>query len=113
MSRYINRLKLLSLLLMFFVCSCSQEEESLFAEDVPGITDNNSEYGESVNYLTDIGTININVLANGNYPGVNDASFIKDINTPNFAYCHPDVEYFPNGFNGYKYWMVFTPFLGH
>ncbi len=23
---------------------------------------------------------------------------------------HPDVAYFPNGWNGYKYWMVFTPF---
>ncbi len=23
---------------------------------------------------------------------------------------HPDVVYIPNGWNGYKYWMVFTPF---
>lgn len=112
MSRYIDRLKFLLLLLIVFVSSCSQEGESLFAENVPAIADNNKEYGGLVNYLTDIGTLNINVAANGNYPGINDASFIKDINTPNFAYCHPDVQYFPNGFNGYKYWMVFTPFFG-
>jgi hypothetical protein len=66
-----------------------------------------------VNYLTDIGTLNINAIANGNYPGINNASYIKDINSPNFSYCHPDVQYFPNGFNGYKYWMIFTPFLGN
>lgn len=23
---------------------------------------------------------------------------------------HPDVKYFPNGWNGYKYWMVHTPY---
>lgn len=112
MSRHIDKLKLLPLLLIIFVSSCSQQEEGLFAENVPAVTDNNSEYGGLLNYLTDIGTLNINVMANGNYPGRNDASFIKNINSPNFAYCHPDVEYFPNGFNGYKYWMVFTPFFG-
>lgn len=113
MSRYINRLKFLSLLLIILVSSCSQEEENLFAENVAAVADNNTEYGGLVNYLTDIGTLNINAIANGNYPGINNASFIKDINNPNFAYCHPDVQYFPNGFNGYKYWMVFTPFLGY
>lgn len=112
MPRYIDKLKLLLLLLIVFVSSCSQEEENLFAENIPAVADNNKEYGGLVNYLTDIGTLNINVVANGNYPGINDPSFIKDINTPNFAYCHPDVQYFPNGFNGYKYWMVFTPFFG-
>ncbi|WP_426274305.1 hypothetical protein ACN9MN_09610 [Chryseobacterium sp. S-02] len=112
MSRCIDRLKLLPLLLIVFVSSCSQEQESLFAENIPAVSDNNIEYGGVMNYLTDIGTLNINVIANGNYPGINDPSYIKDINTPNFAYCHPDVQYFPNGFNGYKYWMIFTPFLG-
>lgn len=112
MPHYIHKLKLLTLLLIFFLSSCSQQEESLFAENVPAESDNNTEYGGSLNYLTDIGTLNINVIANGNYPGINNASFIKDISSPNFAYCHPDVEFFPDGFNGYKYWMVFTPFLG-
>ncbi|PJJ68253.1 hypothetical protein CLV73_2290 [Chryseobacterium geocarposphaerae] len=109
---YINKLKLLPLLLIAFITSCSQQEESLLAENIPAVSDNNIEYGGVMNYLTDIGTVNINVMANGNYPGKNDASYIKNINSPNFSYCHPDVEYFPNGFNGYKYWMVFTPFFG-
>nr|WP_314495315.1 hypothetical protein [uncultured Chryseobacterium sp.] len=112
MTRHVNRLKFLILFSIIFVNSCSQQEEGLFAENVPTVSDNNTEYGGPLNYLTDIGTININVIANGNYSGMNNVSFIKDISNPNFSYCHPDVQYFPNGFNGYKYWMVFTPFFG-
>lgn len=112
MIHHINNSKFLLFLLIIFTVSCSQQEESLFAENVPATQDNNKEYGGVVDYLTDLGTININVIANGNYPGRNDPSFIKDINAPNVAYCHPDVQYFPNGFNGYKYWMVFTPYFG-
>lgn len=52
------------------------------------------------------------VKANGNCQGKNDANLIKNIRDPNFGYCHPDVQYFPNGFNGYQYWMVFTPYFG-
>lgn len=33
-------------------------------------------------------------------------SYIADNN----EVVHPDVLYFENGWNGYKYWMVFTPF---
>ncbi|WEK68454.1 MAG: hypothetical protein P0Y62_11345 [Candidatus Chryseobacterium colombiense] len=112
MSHYINKLMLLPLMLIVFLISCSQQEENLLAENTPAVSDNNIEYGGVVNYLTDIGTLNINAIANGNYPGINNASYIKDINSPNFSYCHPDVQYFPNGFNGYKYWMIFTPFFG-
>lgn len=112
MSRYTNKLMLLPLMLIVFLTSCSQQEENLLAENTPAVSDNNIEYGGVVNYLTDIGTLNINAIANGNYPGINNASYIKDINSPNFSYCHPDVQYFPNGFNGYKYWMIFTPFFG-
>ncbi|MCS3530708.1 hypothetical protein [Chryseobacterium sp. JUb7] len=112
MPLYINKPKFLLLLLITLTISCSQQEDSLFAENVPTTPDNKTEYGETVDYLTDIGTLNINVIANGNHPGKNDQAFIKNISTPNFAYCHPDVQYFPNGFNGYKYWMVFTPYFG-
>ncbi|RXM40669.1 hypothetical protein BOQ62_04970 [Chryseobacterium sp. CH21] len=96
-----------------FLFSCSTQEDNLFAENVDPITNNNKNYsGLTDAYLTDIGTINIDVIANGNYPGQSKAAFRKDINAPNFGYCHPDVQYFPNGFNGYKYWMVFTPYFG-
>ncbi|SHL52402.1 hypothetical protein SAMN05444267_101940 [Chryseobacterium polytrichastri] len=111
MFRHINKSKFL-LLLIVFTFSCSQQEESLFAENVPVTPDNNKQYDGVIDYLTDLGTLNINAFANGNYPGKSDPSFIKDINSPSFAYCHPDVQYFPNGFNGYKYWMVFTPYFG-
>jgi len=113
MPLYINKPKFLLILLMTFtIISCSQQEESLYAENVPTTPDNKTEYGETTDYLTDIGTLNINMIANGNHPGKNDPGFIKNISTPDFAYCHPDVQYFPNGFNGYKYWMVFTPYFG-
>lgn len=109
---YINKLSVVLFLFLTVTSSCSQEGESLFAENVPVTPDNKKEYSGLIDYFTDLGTLNINIIANGNYPGKNDPSFIKDISTPNFAYCHPDVQYFANGFNGYKYWMVFTPYFG-
>ena len=30
----------------------------------------------------------------------------------NFQNIHPKVLYFPNGWNGYKYWMAYTPYPG-
>ncbi|MDQ1160518.1 hypothetical protein QE422_000886 [Chryseobacterium sp. SORGH_AS 447] len=111
MSAHVRKQNILIILLLIFSFSCSREEESLYAENVEPVSNNNS-YTGPVDYLTDIGTININVIANGNHPGKNDPSFLKNINSPNVGYCHPDVQYFPNGFNGYKYWMVFTPYFG-
>lgn len=108
----IKKSRFLLLLFIIFTVSCSQQEENIFAENIPSIQDNNTEYDESPDYLTDLGTLNINALANGNYPGENNSFFIKNINIPNVGYCHPDVQYFANGFNGYKYWMVFTPYFG-
>lgn len=92
--------------------SCTQQDEDLYAENVPVDTNLKSEYTGLLDYLTDIGTVNIDAFANANHPGSNDLAYIKNINNPNFGYCHPDVQYFPNGFNGYKYWMVFTPYFG-
>uniref|UniRef100_A0AAU6WNH0 Uncharacterized protein n=1 Tax=Chryseobacterium endophyticum TaxID=1854762 RepID=A0AAU6WNH0_9FLAO len=99
------------ILLLIFSFSCSREEESLYAENVEPVSNDNI-YTGPTDYLTDLGTININVLANGNHPGKNDPAFIKNINAPNVGYCHPDVQYFQDGLNGYKYWMVFTPYFG-
>ncbi|MGA9213441.1 hypothetical protein [Kaistella sp.] len=111
MTHPINKQRILLFLLLYFSFSCSKQEERLFAVNVEPISDV-KDYDEVIDYLTDIGTVNINVLANSNYPGINNPALIKDINAPNFGYCHPDVQYFPNGFNGYKYWMVFTPYFG-
>ncbi|WP_228441121.1 hypothetical protein [Chryseobacterium phosphatilyticum] len=112
MSNHISKPALFLLMLAFFSFSCSRQEESLFAENENPVPNDNKHYTGPTDYLTDIGTINIAVLANGNYPGQNNPKFIKDISAPNFGYCHPDVQYFPGGFNGYKYWMVFTPYNG-
>ncbi|MDH6251210.1 hypothetical protein M2347_000937 [Chryseobacterium sp. H1D6B] len=112
MSHHISKLNILLFMLIIFTVSCSQQEESLFAENVTATPDNKKEYAGLIDYFTDLGTLNINVTANGNYQGKNNPAFIKGINAPNFGYCHPDVQYFPNGFNGYKYWMVFTPYFG-
>ncbi len=56
--------------------------------------------------------INIKAYANANYPRFNYSKYIYDISDTNFSYCHPDVQYFENGFRGYRYWMVFTPYFG-
>lgn len=37
---------------------------------------------------------------------LNIESYVADNN----EVVHPDVLYFENGWNGYEYWMVFTPF---
>ncbi len=63
-------------------------------------------------FTNDIATIKINAIANANEPGEERPSLVRDISGNNASYCHPDVEYFPKGFNGYKYWMVFTPYFG-
>lgn len=67
---------------------------------------------DSVIFEGEKGIVNINITANANYWGLNDSRFSIDISNSNHSYCHPDVLYFPTGFNGYKYWMVFTPYFG-
>ncbi|WP_104384322.1 hypothetical protein [Sphingobacterium sp. HMA12] len=63
-------------------------------------------------FTEDIASIKINTVANANQPGSSLPEMIRDISGQNASYCHPDVAYFPQGFNGYKYWMVFTPYFG-
>lgn len=94
-----------------FMCfSCKKDAEVFYAEDVP-LIEVVKDYSD-LTFFEDDGKVNINTVANGNYPGVSDSRFIKNISGENYAYCHPDVQYFPEGFNGYKYWMVFTPYFG-
>ncbi|MCT4327723.1 hypothetical protein [Chryseobacterium indologenes] len=104
--------KIFLLALLNFITSCSEVQEKFLPEIVPVVPDNNKQYTGVIDYLTDKGIINIKAVANANHPGNNDPKLIKDISNPNFSYCHPDVEFFPQGFNGYKYWMVFTPYFG-
>lgn len=42
----------------------------------------------------------------------NKPEFIQNISGSRYSYFHPNVEYFPNGMLGYKYWMVFTLYFG-
>ncbi|MFZ4261737.1 hypothetical protein ACFRAE_06825 [Sphingobacterium sp. HJSM2_6] len=56
--------------------------------------------------------INIHTQANANFPKFNYSQYIFDLSGVNNSYCHPDVLYFPEGFQGYEYWMVFTPYFG-
>ncbi len=75
-------------------------------------TNNTHEYSNKIDASEDPGTaVNISVMANGNYIGENDSRYIKGISENRSTYCHLGVEYFPNGFNGYRYWMVFTPYF--
>jgi len=36
--------------------------------------------------------------------------WIKYTDNPIAPWLHPDVHYFENGLNGYKYWMLYTPY---
>lgn len=102
---------LLLITCLYVFISCHRADDSFYAEDVPAVEATNT-YLPLADFLPDSATVNIAVEANGNYLGKSDPSFIKNITGFNYAYCHPDVEYFPEGFNGYKYWMVFTPYFG-
>ncbi len=98
-------------ILLLIASSCKRSEDSFYAEEVPSI-EAASNILKIESGMADMGKISINVFANGNYPGYNNPAFIKDISGSKYAYCHPDVQYFPEGFKGYKYWMVFTPYFG-
>lgn len=43
-----------------------------------------------------------------------DEMYLKDLDIETFdgtgSLTHPSVLYFENGFNGYKYWLVYTPY---
>ena len=106
----IKYLGILCALVIFVFSSCSRED-SLFAEDVPSIGNPVENIG-TPDYLRDIGRVNINVIANGNPQNEYATTFIKGIWEENSSYCHPDVQYFSEGFRGYRYWMVFTPYFG-
>ncbi|KGE13911.1 hypothetical protein [Sphingobacterium deserti] len=102
-----------ALILLTFVVliSCKKvSSESFYAEDVPMAE--MPDLTEEFTFGSDKGLVNISTQANGNNFGTNNSALYKNISSQNFAYCHPDVEYFPEGFNGYKYWMVFTPYFG-
>ncbi|OPC32257.1 hypothetical protein BAX97_13370 [Elizabethkingia meningoseptica] len=101
-----------NIMALLFLISCSREEESFYAEQEAVVPNTGKKIDILPDYLTDKGTINISMVATGNYTGIYDSRFLKDITGGNSSYCHPDVLYFPQGFNGYKYWMVFTPYFG-
>lgn len=93
------------------ITSCAKEEAGFYAEDVP-VLGKVEEFTEPLDVLPGVGMVNINVMATGNYRGVFDNAFLKNISGAGHSYCHPDVEYFPEGFNGYRFWMAFTPYFG-
>lgn len=93
------------------ITSCSKEEAGFYAEDVPLIAEA-TEFTAPLEILPNIGKVNINVIATANYRGDFNNAFLKNISGTGHSYCHPDVEYFPDGFNGYRFWMAFTPYFG-
>ena len=97
--------------LLFFFAACARGEMELYPEEIP------EKVGRK-DFTTDLQVdifpqqVNIDMMANANYPKHIKPEFIKNIGFGNSSYCHPDVQYFPDGFQGYKYWMVFTPYFG-
>lgn len=102
---------LTALCLLNLLLSCSRSDESIYAEDVDSI-DLKAKPLDSVTFDDEKGLINIHTTANANFLGFNDTRFLLNIANDNHSYCHPDVLYFPTGLNGFKYWMVFTPYFG-
>ncbi|MGV6944946.1 hypothetical protein [Sphingobacterium kyonggiense] len=97
--------------LFLLVLSCNTKEGDLLPEIDPGL-DLTEPIALNEEFLLDPVKMKINNMANGNYRGLAHGRFFIDISGPESAYCHPDIQYFPNGFRGYKYWMVFTPYFG-
>ncbi|WP_294185514.1 hypothetical protein [uncultured Sphingobacterium sp.] len=93
-----------------FLLSCNRTAD-FFAQDVetPIWT---VDPIDSVIFDNDEGLVNIHTMADANFKGLKNAVDFIDISGSNASYCHPDVIYFPNKLNGYKYWMVFTPYFG-
>ena len=106
---YKSILAVLCLLNLLF--SCTRVDENFYAQD-PDQLDLIAKPLDSVLFDDEKGIVNINIMANANFFGLNYSKFLIDIAKENHSYCHPDVLYFPQGFNGYKYWMVFTPYFG-
>lgn len=101
------------LMLSLILSSCSKDE----VEPPPTAPREEEEVPKEPDILSDeayqdIGNMNIGVDANANYWGLNDPSLVKSIAGDRQSYCHPDVQYFPNGLHGYKFCMVFTPYFG-
>lgn len=74
--------------------------------------------GSSRIFMKEIDAIGGNTVVTDNAVNIND---IKDtpnadnyLNIPTYdgsnQCCHPKVLYFQNGWHGYKYWMVYTPY---
>lgn len=98
-------------MLSFFACKKDNIKSTETIPD-PGTGDIDTTELFTANLFRDFGDINIKVFANGNSWDTFNSSLIKDISGNKYSYCHPDVEYFENGFNGFKYWMAFTPYFG-
>ncbi|UIR56301.1 hypothetical protein LZQ00_00395 [Sphingobacterium sp. SRCM116780] len=91
--------------------SCNRTDESFYAQD-PENFESSVKPLDSVAFDDVKDNVNIHINANANFSGLKDANFFLDIANDNHSYCHPDVLYFANGFHGFKYWMVFTPYFG-
>lgn len=104
-------LLLLIVIILFTACKRDIEVDPVTPpEPKPVGVDSLSIISESAFF--DLGNVDIKVFANGNSWDTFDLTKVRDISGNNYGYCHPDVEYFENGFNGYKYWMGFTPYFG-
>ncbi|MCW8312124.1 hypothetical protein K7A41_12890 [Sphingobacterium sp. InxBP1] len=103
-----NLLILLCGSIIFMACSRTQEFSAQEVEMPIWTVDPI----DSVAFDGDEGIVNIHTTADANFKGLKNTADLLDISGVHSSYCHPDVLYFPNTFNGYKYWMVFTPYFG-
>ncbi len=112
--RILNVFELLKIhffIVFLIVSSCKKDDLTIVKPEVPENQENlKGLFSEGL--FIDTGSINIRTTANANSWDSYLSSLLQDISGDKFAYCHPDVEYFENSFNGFKYWMAFTPYFG-
>ena len=95
------------LVILGTVASCKRDEEPL---KLP--LEESENPNEQILSMEPFREVIINADVDGNYEGQLDPERVFSLSQDRKAYCHPDVQYFPQGFRGYRYWMVFTPYFG-
>ncbi|WP_270087580.1 hypothetical protein [Sphingobacterium sp. SYP-B4668] len=106
-SVYCNERALVALLILFIIIGCRRDDAVLIPDEVkvPPLE-------EKMYTVEAFKEVSIDVAIDGTYYGQNAPDRMFNLSANRKAYAHPDIHYFPNGFNGYQYWMVFTPYFG-
>jgi hypothetical protein len=110
-SRYLHRAKSCFVFtgMILTLIACQREDDSFKPGPGKGEVPPPS---EEVYTVDAVRQVTIDAVADGTYHGQYAPDRIFNLSSERKAYAHPDIHYFPDGFNGYRYWMAFTPYFG-